>query len=315
LSQSNQLEGRVAIVTGGGRGIGYAIASVLVEQGASVVVADNGTGIDGRGEDAGVAQGAAAELGARAVPYPHDISNPKSAETMVELALESFGGLDIVINDAAILRDSFVFKSDPDDWDRVIAVNLSSAFYLLRAATPILRNSAKLGRGGTPYAWGRIVNLVSSAGLIGNLGQAAYASAKAGLFGLTRVAAMDMQRSGVTSNAVAPFAATRVTETIRPANDAQAVYKERALQVDPKYVGNFVAWLCGAEAQSVTGQLFGVRGRELFLFSQPRPVERIVVGGADSDDASYSSQILQSFAPEMASLTTDLEYFNTEPIT
>src|SRR6185312_5312525 len=150
-------------------------------------------------------------------------------------------------NNAAILRDAFFFKADPLAWDAVIRTNLSAPFHNLAAATPVMREQVKALRGGTPYSWGRIVNIVSTAGLYGNYGQAAYASAKAGLLGLTRVVALDMRRSLVTCNAVAPFAATRVTESIKPANPAQAAYKERAMKVPARAVAELVGWLAGPD--------------------------------------------------------------------
>src|SRR5438128_1253359 len=176
--------------------------------------------------------------------------------------------------------------------------------------TPGRASPAKAGRGGTPYAWGRIVNIVSTAGLYGNYGQAAYASAKAGLVGLTRVVALDMARTGVTCNAVAPFAATRVTESIKPANPEQAAYKERALKVPARAVAELVAWLAGPEAAKVSGQLFGVRGKEVFLFSQPRPVARLV----NDDPAHLGAAIAASLAPHFVELATDLDAFSAEPI-
>jgi len=286
------LAGRVALVTGGGRGVGGAIAEALCAGGAAVVIADNGTSIDGIGADASVAESAVKALGGRAAAFAESIASPSAAQAAVELAVRRFGGLDIVVNAAAILRDGFIFKADPENWDAVLRTNLSAAFHVLAAATPVLREQAKANRGGSPYAWGRIVNIVSTAGLYGNYGQAAYASAKAGLVGLTRVVALDMARSQVTANAVAPFAATRVTETIKPA------------------VGELVAWLAGPEAKDVTGQLFGVRGREIFLFSQPRPVARAINPGADGLGAAIASAL----APHYLGRETDLEAFSTEPL-
>jgi len=306
---SSELNGRVALVTGGARGIGRAIAEALHASGASVVIADSGTGIDGDGADPGVARTLAAALGPRALAYTESVASPSSAAAAVDLAARRFGGLDIVVNNAAILRDAFIFKADPLAWDAVLRNNLGAAFHILAAATPLMRDRLKAGRGGAA-GWGRIVNIVSTAGLYGNYGQAAYASAKAGLVGLTRVVALDMQRSKATCNAVAPFAATRVTESIRPANPAQAAYKDRALRVPARAVAELVAFLAGDGAAAITGQLFGVRGKEVFLFSQPRPVARLVSPGT----AGLGAAIAATLAPHYAALTTDLEEFATDPI-
>jgi len=232
-----------------------------------------------------------------------------AADQAVKLAVESFGTLDILVNNAAILRDAFIFKANREEWEKLIANNLTASFAVLAAATPLMREQQKNGR-----APGRIVNIVSSAGLFGNFGQSAYASAKAGLVGLTRVVAMDMARSKVTCNAIAPFAATRVTATIQPANDAQAAYKERALRIPAHYVARLAALLC-SNAHDITGQVFGVRGRELFLFSQPRPVARTLMNPGLSWDLEGLAKTMQSeFAGKLTDLGTDLEFFNTEPL-
>ena len=302
------LEGRSAIVTGAGRGIGRAIAEGLAAQGASVIVADVGASIGGEGVDPQPAREVAEKIGKKAIAFGESVASPGVAKQLVEMAVKNFGGIDIVVNNAAILRDAFVFRMNPGDWDAVIHNNLSAPFYLINAAAAVMRDQGKSGRGGATYDWGRVVNIVSSAGLYGNLGQSAYASAKAGLFGLTRVAAMDLQRAAITVNAVAPFARTRVTDIIQPANDAQKTYKERALKIGAHHVANLVTALCTPAAKGITGQLLGVRGREVFLFGQPRPVARIEAG------ASLAQDLSAKLSDKFTDLTTDLEAFNTEPL-
>ncbi len=311
------LEGRVALVTGAAQGIGRAIAEALVHAGARVVLADPGTDVAGNGADPSLVTSAATALGEPALPFAESIASPSAAAAAVDLAVRRFGGLDIVVNNAAILRDAFIFKLEPRDFEAVIRTNLIGAALVTAAAAPVLREQAKAGRGaatGGSYGWGRIVNIVSTAGLYGNYGQAAYAAAKAGLVGLTRVTALDMARSGVTCNAVAPFAATRVTELIKPANDAQAAYKARALKVPARHVATFAAYLASPAAQQVTGQLFGVRGREVFLFSQPRPAARLARSDGEWTIDDLGAAVDRELKPHFVALSTDLEAFNSDPL-
>ena len=309
MSGQALLAGRVAIVTGGARGIGLAITEEMHRLGAAVVIADSGVTIAGDEPDANVAAAVAEKLGASAAAFTDDIAMQGAAERATRLAVEKFGAVDIVVNNAAILRDAFIFKAARDNWERVITNNLTAAFALLAAATPLMREQQKAGR--PP---GRIVNIVSSAGLFGNFGQAAYASAKAGLVGLTRVVAMDMARSKVACNALAPFAATRVTDTIQPANDAQAAYKERALRIPAHYVARVAAFLA-SNGHDMNGQLFGVRGRELMLFSQPRPLAKVVMQeGAGWNPAELANAVQAGLGASLTDLGTDLEFFNTEPL-
>ena len=305
------LEGRAAIVTGAGRGIGRAIAESLAKEGASVIVADNGASIAGEGGDPSVAQDVAKAIGNKSIAFTESVASPGTARQLVDLAVKTYGGIDIVVNNAAILRDAFVFRMNPLDWDAVIRTNLSAAFYVVNAASGVMREQGKAGRGGKEgYDWGRIINIVSSAGLYGNLGQVAYASAKAGLFGLTRVTAMDLARAQITANAVAPFARTRVTDIIQPANQAQKTYKERALKIGAHHVANVVTALCSPAGKTITGQLLGVRGREVFLFGQPRPVATMEATAS----ATLAHDLIANLGSKFTDLTTDLEAFNTEPL-
>lgn len=295
------LDERVAIVTGGARGIGLAIAEELAAHGARVVIVDPGVSIGGEAEQPGIAEEVASK-NASFVPVCGDIADEAVARAAVETARKRFGAVDIVVNNAAIIRDAFIFKSDPAAWDAVIRTNLTGAQRLLAAATPAMREQAKAGRPA-----GAIVNIVSTAGIYGNFGQAAYGAAKAGLLGLTRVVAHDLARSGIRCNAVAPFAATRVTRSIKPANEAQAAYKEKALNVPALYVARLVGFLAGPA--QVSGQLFGVRGREIFIFSQPRPVASAV-----QPREGFDADALAQLEPHFADLVTDLEAFSGDPL-
>ena len=302
-----KLAGRVAIVTGGARGIGLAIVDDLIGHGASVVIVDSGVSISGEPVEPKLADEVMKKYPSAAAVCA-DVADPRTASAAVEVALERFGALDIVVNNAAILRDAFIFKANPEAFETVIRTNLTGAFLMLAAATPVMREQQKNGR-----APGAIVNIVSTAGIYGNFGQSAYGAAKAGLIGLTRVVAHDLARSGINCNAVAPFAATRVTESIKPANDAQAAYRDKALQVPARYVARLVSFLASPAASTISGQLFGVRGREVFIFSQPRPVSKLLqpAGGYDLDGLAAGIKALE---PYYSDLVTDLEAFSADPV-
>ena len=310
---SGILEGRVAIVTGAARGIGLATAQTMVMQGARVVVADNGASIDGSPEDSVVVDAAVERCNAlaagHALAVKADVSVPGAAQQLVDAARDAFGAVDIVINNAAILRETPIFDAQRDVFDHTLANNLTAAFALLAAATPVMRDQVRGGR--IP---GSIVNLVSAAGLYGQPGQAAYAAAKAGLVGLTRAVAFDVRPLGVTCNAVVPFAATRVTLAMQPVSDAQVLFKERAMKLPSSYVANLITWLASTQAASVTGQLFGVRGRELMLFSQPRPVKTVFTGPGGVDADAIAASVLGQLAPDFADLSCEWDAFGSEPV-
>ncbi|MCH7655056.1 MAG: SDR family NAD(P)-dependent oxidoreductase [Chloroflexi bacterium] len=306
------LSGKRALVTGGSRGVGKAVARELAREGVAVAICAR----DGKAAEAAAAELSAetAQNSGRVIAFRADTGKEADVKRLVADAAEALGGLDILVNNAAILRDAFIFKGDPGDWDAVVRNNLSAAYYLTQSATQAMRAQFKAGRGdGDSYGWGRIVNIISTAGIYGNYGQASYGAAKGGLIALMRVTALEMARSAVTCNAVAPFAHTRVTDTIKPANDEQASYKERAMKVSPDHVARFVNYLCLPAARDVSGQIFGVRGREIFLFSQPRPIA-FLTGESEDWQPESIARAMGPMSEKFTELATDLEAFNSEPI-
>ncbi len=262
------LENKVAIVTGAGRGIGKEIALLLAREGAKVVVNDLGGGSDGKGNDTKVADEVIAEIreagGEAAVNYD-SVADAAGAERMVATAIDSFGRIDIVVNNAGILRDRMVFKMSEEEWDAVIAVHLKGSYNLTRAAAPYFKEQKS----------GRFINFTSTSGLIGNIGQANYAAAKLGIVGLTKVTPLDMQRYNVTANAIAPFAWSRLIGTIPTETESEKARVDKLKQMSPEHIAPLAAFLASDQAAEVSGQIFGVRGKEIMVFSQPRPVRSV----------------------------------------
>lgn len=264
------LEGKVVLVTGGGNGIGKETALLAAREGAKVVVNDLGGGLSGGDEgDAGPAEKVAAEIraaGGEAVSNSDSVTDYKAVEGMVEQAKDTFGGLDAIINPAGILRDTMFHKMSEDDWDRVIDVHLRGSFNVTRAAVELFREQEH----------GAFVLFTSTSGLIGNIGQANYAAAKMGIVGLSRIVAMEGERKNVRSNVIAPFAWTRMIASIPVKDEAGAQRVERmknGMRADQ--VAQLAVALCADKAKDVTGQIFGVRGNEVVLFDQPRPVKSV----------------------------------------
>ena len=234
------------------------------------------------------------------------------------LAVKRFGGLDIVVNNAAILRDAFMFKLEPRDWDAVIQHQPVRAALRARGGDAgDARATPRAERGGKPYGWGRIVNIVSTAGLYGNYGQAAYAAAKAGLVGLTRVTALDMARSDITcqrGRAVRRDPRHRIDQARQRRRRPRT--RRARMKVPAAHVADLRRAICARRpAQKITGQIFGVRGREVFLFSQPRPVARMARPTATGRrKPSTRRRRARARAASSTELATDLEAFNTEPI-
>jgi NAD(P)-dependent dehydrogenase (short-subunit alcohol dehydrogenase family) len=256
------LEGRVAIVTGAGRGIGREHALELARQGAAVVVNDLGTSGAGEGASDGPAGEVVAQIassGGRAVANGSDVADFEQAAAMVQQAVDAFGGLDILVNNAGFVRDRMLVNTSEEEWDAVIRVHLKGHFAPLRHAASYWRDESKAGR---PRA-ARVVNTSSGAGLQGSIGQTTYTAAKAGIAGMTLVAAAELGRYGVTVNAIAPVARTRMTEGAFP--DMMAGVEGGFDPMDPANNSPLVAWLASEDAGDVTGRLIEVEGGRICL--------------------------------------------------
>jgi NAD(P)-dependent dehydrogenase (short-subunit alcohol dehydrogenase family) len=262
------MEGKVAVVTGAGGGIGRAIALEMARQGAKVVVNDLGTTVDGSGRDAAVAQKVVDDIramGGEAVANGDSVADWEGAQRIVQTAVDTFGRVDAVVNNAAILRDVIFHKMSKEDWDVSIAVVLTGSFYVSRAAAAHFRRQES----------GAFVHVSSSSGLIGNSGQANYSAGKMGLVGLSKSIALDMRRFNVRSNVVAPTAFTRMTESIPTKTPEAAKYMAGREHVPVEKNAPLVVFLCSDAANEVTGQVFYSRKNEVILFSQMRPLQRI----------------------------------------
>jgi NAD(P)-dependent dehydrogenase (short-subunit alcohol dehydrogenase family) len=268
------LDGKVAVVTGAGRGIGREEALTLAAEGAKVVVNDLGAGLHGEGSaDVHPAQEVVELIkkdGGDAVVNGDDISSWAGAKAVVEQAVDTFGSLDILVNNAGILRDKMSFNMDESDWDDVIRVHLKGHFAATHHAAVYWRNKAKAGDDAT----GRIVNTSSEAGLFGNAGQANYAAAKAGIAALTWVEARELGKYGVTANAIAPRARTRMTETIF-GGDGMSASEGAFDKWDPKNIANVVAFLAAPESADISGQIFVVFGGDIYAMSAFRAVGQV----------------------------------------
>ena len=253
---SRLVEGRVAIVTGAGRGIGREHALMLAAKGAKVVVNDLGGDVDGSGGDASPAQTVVNEIegmGGEAVVNGGNVADFNDAEAMIQQAIDTFGGLDILINNAGILRDRMIFKMEESDWDAVINVHLKGTYAPTHHAAKYWREQSKAGN--QPDA--RIINTSSPSGIYGNVGQANYGAAKAGIAAFTTIVAMELANYGVTANAIAPAAYTRMTENL-PGWDQ--LTDEQKGGMDPRWIANLVTWLASPESAKITGRVFDVVG-------------------------------------------------------
>ena len=285
-----RLDGRVAIVTGAGRGIGRSVARLLASEGASVVVNDLGSAVDGSGHDSGPAHDVVAEIaevGGKAVANGADNSVFAAAENLVQTAIEEFGRLDILVNVAGILRDRMVFNMTEQEWDDVIRVHLKGTFNTTRFASAHWRSLRD------ESAQNRIINFTSVSGLHGAPGQPNYAAAKMGIVGLTWSSARALGKYGVTVNAISPGAATRMTDSV-PTDRRRT--RPEVDEWSPDNVAPIVAYLASERSGWITGRIIHSSGYEVSLYSNPEPVVRIVGTGPWQPDA-LAEQVERSFGP------------------
>jgi NAD(P)-dependent dehydrogenase (short-subunit alcohol dehydrogenase family) len=297
---------KVVVVTGAGGGIGRDFALAFAAHGARVVVNDLGTSVAGEGEDQGPAHKVAQEIKARggeAVASTDSVADWESANRIVKAAIDAFGHVDCVVNNAGILRDRFFFNMSVEEWRSVIDVHLNGAFYVSRAAAPYFRSQNS----------GSYVHMTSTSGLIGNLGQANYAAAKLGIVGLSKSIALDMARYGVRSNCIAPFAWSRMIGSIPTETPEQKARVEKMKVMETAKIAPLAVYLSSEAAHEVSGQIFAVRANELFLMSQNRPLRSVhrAGGWTPQDIAAHGMPALrQSFFP----LDRTQDVFTWEPL-
>lgn len=306
MENTKHLDGKVIAITGAGRGIGREIALACAREGASVVVNDFGAALDGQGVSPGPAHEVVNEIekmGGKAAANVASVSDPEGAASIIETAIEKFGRIDSVVNNAGISRDRMFHKMSTADWQAVIDVHLGGSFHISRAAASHFREQGS----------GTFVFMTSTSGLIGNMGQSNYSAAKMALVGLSNSIAIDMKRYGVRSNCVAPFAWSRMTESIPVTSPEAQERVDRLKTMTADKVAPVVALLCSDSAQDVTGQVFCVRKNEVFLFNPSRPVRSIHRGNGWTVD-SLAQEFLPAIRPSLFPQQVSGDIFAWDPV-
>ncbi len=268
MAQQKMMQDKVVVVSGAGGGIGRDMALALAAEGAKVIVNDIGTSTSGEGTDAGPAQKVVQEIqaaGGQAAANTDSVADAAGAGRIVQAALDHFGRIDGVINNAGILRDRFFHKMSLDEWDAVIKVHLYGSWYVSRAAANHFKEQES----------GAFVHMTSTSGLIGNLGQANYSAAKLGLTALSKSIALDMQKFNVRSNCIAPFAWSRMIGSIPTDTPEQQARVAKIQQMTPNKIAPLAVYLLSDAAREVNAQVFAVRNNEIFVMSQPRPLRSV----------------------------------------
>ena len=300
------LEGKVAVVTGAGGGIGREIAIMMAAAGAKVIINDVGASLTGEGGSATPAQQTKAIIeqnGGAAEINTDSVASWTSAEKIIQSAMDHFGRIDIVMNNAGILRDVIFHRMTEDDWNSVIAVHLNGSFYTSRAAATHFRKQES----------GAMIHITSTSGLIGNFGQANYSAAKLGITALSKSIALDMQRYNVRSNCIAPFAWSRMTSSIPASTPEQQARLEKIKVMTPDKNAPLAVFLASDQAKDVTGQVFGTRNNELFLFSSPKPIRSIHHDGGWTPE-QIAEIALPALKPSFMPLDRSGDVFSWDPI-
>ncbi len=306
MSQGNMLEGKVVLVTGAGGGIGRDIALQCAAQGAKLVVNDLGASVAGEGGDTGPAQRVVQEIraaGGEATANTDSVSDNAGANRIVQAALDVFGRIDAVVNNAGILRDRFFHKMSVDEFDSVIKVHLYGGFYVSRAAATHFKEQGS----------GAYVHMTSTSGLIGNFGQANYAAAKLGIAALSKSIALDMQKFNVRSNCIAPFAWSRMIGSIPTETPEEKARVARIQQMTPAKIAPVAVYLLSDAACEVNGQIFAVRNNEIFLMSQPRP-ERSVHRSEGWTAETVASHAMPALKAGFYALDRSGDVFTWDPV-
>jgi len=306
MAPQRMLEGKVAVVTGSGGGIGREIAIMMADAGARVIINDIGASLSGEGLSETPAQqtkGIIEQRGGQAQINTDSVADWNSAQKIVQSALDHFGRIDIVVNNAGILRDTIFHRMTADDWLSVINVHLNGSFFVSRAAATHFRKQES----------GAYVHITSTSGLIGNFGQANYAAAKLAITALSKSIALDMQRYNVRSNCIAPFAWSRMTSSIPAETPEQKARVEKIMRMGPEKNAPMAVFLASDAAKGVSGQVFGTRMNELFLFSSPRPL-RSVHNAEGWTPEKIAEIALPAFQSSFMPLDRSGEVFSWDPV-